>query len=426
MEPHKKITQETITMSFLKIFSGPSPEKLEKNGDALFEAGLWGKAKLEYERALVKSEKESSRSPDREAQLSEKIAEAKEALAKAHQKSAEDLIEGGYYDDALPLISLAQEITSDEARTRALTKLLEKLESLQQAEVEEDLAENYYGLDDEQIEDEADEVTLDEQYHAVCGTLPPEIQEAYQTYGEDFKIGYLALNTGDFETAETYLAHAMADDSDPDSYIPLELATAYLHLGKLTQARQLLVPFLERHPEALPAYQLLCEIYWEEKDYQGADHFIDSTPENLSGSLAVLLLKGETRYHAGDFEVAKTLYQTFLENQGWQEKIAKNLAKTHEALGENENARHIYQEIMGHCTGCHARIDPEIKHKYAELSFAAGIHDSNVLELYLALAQEIPHNAPTYYDRVSRIYAAQGNETEAARFRTIAKRAADR
>ena len=97
-------------MSFLKFFSGPTPEKLEKKGDALFKAGLWGQAKLEYESALVKAEKGSDLSPDWEAQLSGKIAETKEALAKAHQKSAEDFIEGGYYDDARPLISLALEM----------------------------------------------------------------------------------------------------------------------------------------------------------------------------------------------------------------------------------------------------------------------------------------------------------------------------
>ncbi|MEA1990791.1 MAG: hypothetical protein U9N58_01135, partial [Thermodesulfobacteriota bacterium] len=79
-------------MSFLKFLSGPTPEKLKKKGDALFKAGLWGQAKLEYESALVKAEKGSDLSPDWEAQLSGKIAETKEALAKDHQKTAEDFI----------------------------------------------------------------------------------------------------------------------------------------------------------------------------------------------------------------------------------------------------------------------------------------------------------------------------------------------
>lgn len=411
-------------MSFLKFLSGSPPEKLEKKGDALFDSGLWGHAKLEYERALEKAKKGGRLSADWEGRLLRKIAKSKEALAAAHQKTAEDLMEDGYYDDARPLLALALEITADEMRTRALTALAEKLESLQQAEAEEALTEDDYGLTVEQALEEPTEATLDEQYQVVCGTLPPEIQEMYLSYGEDFRAGYLALNTGNFESAATFLSRAVAADSTPGSYIPLELATAYLHLGRLTEARQLLLPFLEHHPEALPAYQLLCDICWEEKDFKQADTVIDSVPEDLTDSLAVLLLRGETRYHAGDFEAAKALYQTFLDNQGWQEEIALALARAHEASGGHENARLIYREIMGRCTGCRARIDPEIKHKYAELSFAADIHDTNVLELYLALAQEIPDRAPVYFDRVAGIYAAQGNETEAARFRIIAKRAA--
>ncbi|MFO8239781.1 MAG: tetratricopeptide repeat protein [Dissulfuribacterales bacterium] len=413
-------------MSFIKFFSGPTPEKLEKKGDALFKAGLWGQAKLEYERALVKAEKASNLSPGWQAQLSEKIAETREALAKAHQKTAEDFIEGGYFDDARPLISLALEITSDEARTRELSKLLEKLESLQQTESETDLAHNYYGRAYEQTDDKTDktyDVTLDEQYYALCNTLPTEIQETYLSYGENFKTGYLALNAGDFETAATFLSRAMEEDMNPLSYIALELATAYLHMGRPAEARQLLTAFLEHQPEALLAYQLLCDIYWGEKDFQRADALIDSVPESLADSPAVRMLRGETRFHAGEFDEAKALYQKFLDDHGWQEKIAIALANAHEALGEIENARSIYQEIMGRCIKCAARINPAIKHKYAELSFAAGIHDSNVLKLYMALIREMPHNAPAYYDKVSLIYAAQGNETEAARFRSIARAA---
>ena len=41
-----------------------------------------------------------------------------------------------------------------------------------------------------------------------------------------------------------------------------------------------------------------------------------------------------------------------------------------------------------------------------------------------ALAREIPDNAAGYFDRVSRIYAAQGNPTEAERFLSFARRAA--
>ena len=74
---------------------------------------------------------------------------------------------------------------------------------------------------------------------------------------------------------------------------------------------------------------------------------------------------------------------------------------------------------MAQCQGCGARIDPLVKHKYAELSYATGRHTSDILELFLSLAQQIPEKAPEYYHRVSRIYEAQGNAAEAQRFQLI-------
>ena len=168
-------------MSILKFLSGPPPEKIETKGDALFNAGLWGDAKLEYERALAKAQKEGRLSQDWEARLGEKITRTKEALAADHQKTAEDLMDGGYYDEARPLIVLALDMTADEKRHRSLATLAEKLESLQQAE-----AAAAWEADDFLIGDQAPEehpedraATLDEQYYALCGTLPPDIQKVF-------------------------------------------------------------------------------------------------------------------------------------------------------------------------------------------------------------------------------------------------------
>jgi predicted Zn-dependent protease len=415
-------------MSILKFLSGPDPEKLEKKGDELLQSGSWGPAKIEFERALAKARKKGRPARSLEARLTEKITRACEGLAEAHRKTAEDYMENGYYDEAGSYLSLAREITSSETRIRDLERLEEKLETLRQAEAEnagEDEVDEYYGLGDAPAPQEVHASDPEEEFQAICAALPPEIRDNYLACDEDFRTGYLALNTGDFETAATHLARAMEAAPNPESYIPLELATACLHLGRLDEARDLLLPFLEHHPDALPAYQLLCEIYWEKKDFRQADVLIDSVPEAHADALAVVLMRGETRCHAGDFGAAKALYQTFLDNRGWEKDTALALAKAHEAAGENEAARDIYRDIMTRCTSCRTRVDPAVKHKYAELSFAAGIYDTHILELYLALAQEIPDMAPDYYARVSRIYTEQGNETEAARFRIIARRASE-
>ena len=77
---------------------------------------------------------------------------------------------------------------------------------------------------------------------------------------------------------------------------------------------------------------------------------------------------------------------------------------------------------MNQCRSCRARIDPFIKQKFADLSFDSGLNTTEVLEMYLSLAREIPQNAADYYHKISRIYTAQGNEEEARRFQLIAEK----
>ena len=176
----------------------------------------------------------------------------------------------------------------------------------------------------------------------------------------------------------------------------------------------------------MPAYQLLCEIYWETGAFEQAQALLDSVPGELAESVAVFILKGETLFHAGNHSGAKELYQKFFRTYNWNEPVARALAKTHEALNEFANARNLYRKIMDECRGCHARIDPYIKQRYADLCFDSGMLNTDILDLYLSLAQELPDNAAEYYEKVSRIYADQGNHTEAGRFRAIAEKLAEK
>jgi tetratricopeptide (TPR) repeat protein len=410
-------------MSFLKLFSGPSPEKLEQKGDALAEARLWGQAALEYERALEKLEKRPDPSPEYLKQIAGKITRARESLAAEHQQTAENLIDGGNFDEARDLITLAGKLSIDSRLSALLVHQLQRMEALQKEAEQKELVDEFYGLADADEEEPSHEATEDEYFFALCGTLPPKVQDAYLSYGENFKSGFISLNEGDFQTAADYLSSAMKENPEPDSYIPMELAATYLHLGKPVEAETLLKPVLQHHPDALPAYHLLCEIYWERKDFQQVATLLAAIPEEQADSLAVVLLKGETHYQAGDFEAAAGCYHDFLDTHGWNDTIARALARTYEAAGALEKARDLYKELMNRCNSCRTRIDPEIKHKYAELSYSAGIYNTETLELYLSLAREIPGNAAGYYEKISQIYTAHGNKVEANRFQSFAKRA---
>jgi tetratricopeptide (TPR) repeat protein len=411
-------------MSILKLFSGKTPEEHEQKGDELFAVDLWGKAKVEYERALDKLEKLTPRNYEFKTRLQEKILQAKEALALGHKQNADDLMESGFYDDARELYVLAHELSENSTLKNDLEMRLKELDFQLDKTLEAELPD--FDFETSKTEEPESPEQDDEYFRALCGTLPKDVQIDYLNYGINFKNGYIALNRGDFAAATDYLSRALEEDPSAGSYISLELATAYLNLGKHSEAQQLLEAFIKSRPQALPAYQFLCEIFWEKKAFDQAEAMLAAVPEELTESVAVYLLKGETHYHAGNFAGAKDVYRNFLAAYGWNELVARALAKTHEAMNELANARNVYREIMDQCSSCHTRLDPFIKQRYADLCFDSGLYNTEILELYLSLAQEIPAKAIEYFEKVSRIYTAQGNEGEARRFRAIVEKLASK
>jgi len=407
-------------MGLLKKYFSKDPEKIEQKGDAFLKASDWGRAKLEFEKALDALEKTSSDDAS-ETRLRDKLVQAKEALAHEHRQAGEDLMETEYYEEAQEFLQLALDLTRDPALISAVEKLMYEIARLTAGDIQIKVPQSDQTslADDETYSGDQDEET----FMALCSTLPEEVQEAYLSYGRSFKTGYLALNRGDFDLAADDLSQALEENPAPDSIIPLELATAYLNLKKLDEARRLLETFLQQHPDALPGYQVLCEVYWEIGAFDQAETLLADCPDDLKHSLAYVLLRGETLSQAGHHPEAASYYQDFMEAYGWNEPLSIALAGTLETLGDLENARDLYAEIMNQCRSCHSRIDPLIKRRFADISFDLGQHSSAIMEMYLSLAQDDPENAPLYFQKISRIYASMGNEEEARRFRVFAERA---
>jgi tetratricopeptide (TPR) repeat protein len=404
-------------MGILKKIFIQTPEKHEQKGDTFFDNFDWGRAKIEYENALIKLEETSQGHGESEARLEGKLRQAKEALALEHSQTGETLMEQEYYDDARDLFQLAMDLTQDPALISTIENRLLKMERLTISDMETDLSELQINV--EEVSDEQE----DETFMALCGTLPEEVRAVYLSYGEPFKSGYLALNRGEFARAADYFARAMKEHPSPDSFISLELATANMNLEKFDEAHRLLETFLQYHPDALPGYQLLCEIFWETGAFDQAEALLDDCPDELKNSSAYYLLRGEAMFQSGNYSEATAYYQGFLKEYGWNELMARALARTFEKQGDFENARDMYAKIMDQCRGCHTRIDPFVKRKFADISFDLGQYSLAILEMYLSLTQEDPVNNPFYFQRVSRIYASLGNEAEARRFQSFAQQA---
>jgi predicted Zn-dependent protease len=405
-------------MGILKLFSGKNPEDYEQKGDSFFETTKYGLAKIEYETALNKLERNWPNNTDFKNRLQEKILHSKEALALQHKQTSEELIRAEMFDDAEEIVRLALELTKDPELIVKLEKQLQEIRNYFMGEEITKLPD--FDEHVENTEKAGYQESKEEYFAALCGALPEEMRKAYYGYGNTFKAGYVALNQGDFERAAAKLSYALEENPSPYSFIPLELATAYLNLQKYDQARVLLEGFMKEHPDSIQGYHLLCEIFWEMKDFEQAENLLLSCPEEVVDSLPIQLLRGETLFQAKRYQEAESLCCDYMESSGWDETIARLLAKTYEAIFEKEKARDVYSAIMRQCRGCGVRIDTFIKQRYADLCFESGKYSTDILELYLSLVQEDPDNKAYYYKKISQIYSAQGNEQEARRYQAFA------
>ncbi len=408
-------------MSLLERLIGTTPEKLEQKADRLLTAGRWGEAKLAYEDARVKRSRQAGMQAEHEHRLNTKIRNCRNALAREHRQSADNLLEGGFREEAREMLVLAIEVSADEADRRKLKAELDAFDAHMNAQVRSALPlQSAAQPNDLEIGPAAG--TEEEYFTALCHTLPDHVRQAYQHYSVDFRRGYVALNQGHFQAAVRHLEKAYKEAPHPDSHIPLELATAYLNLDRGIEARDLLVTYQRHHPDALPACRLLCEIYWDQGNFDQALELLGTLPRDLSASLAAAALKGETLERSGQHESARDLYRRFLDSYGWDPRIAHRLARLHRDMNAAEEALALYRQIVESGRSCRDRIAPAIRHEYAELCFEHGAHDAALLEHYLTLASEIPDQAAFYYARVAQIYARQGHDREARRFRDLARR----
>lgn len=416
-------------MGFFGIFSGRSPESHEERGDEYMSNGAFGDALLEYEKALEKIEKRFPEKRHLADRIGDKIRGAGNGLAKKHLENAEAMIQAGEFSDARELYYLALELTEDEGLKREIDKKLSDFDRHDDLPAEAPAVYDYeMNGTDEDIDEYDDELEYEYEYdedlfHVLCNALPEDMQEAYRGYGASFAAGYVALNQGDFETAAAYLEEAMAENRPPN-LIPLELATAMIHMGEYEETAALLSDYVASNPEQPRAYQLLCEIFWETKEYGRAGRLLSQIPESIKYSRAMLILQGENLFQKKEYAAAESLFGHYINNYGKDEIVSRALAKTLEASGRTTDAKALYAEILNKCLSCGTRADPFLKRRYADICYQEGDTSAGLVDIYLGLVREDPDNRAIYFSRVSSILHRKGELDEARRYKALAEKPA--
>ena len=403
-------------MGFFDIFSGRSPDAHMHRGDEYVQAGAFGDALIEYEKALDKIEKRFPEKSHLKERLVEKMRSAGNHLAVSHLENAEAMARAGDLADARELCQLAMELADDD-------KIKNDIETrLSSFDTGEQVADNDFAYDTFQDDADEEDAYVEELFGVLCNALPEDLREAYHGYGRSFMYGYVALNEGDFQAAAEELEAAM-DENQQHSLVPLELATAYIHLERDEAAAELLESFVRQNPEQPRAYQLLCEIYWEQKAHDRVTALLSNTPDSIKKSKALLMLDGENLFQQKKYAAAESAFENYTALYGKDEIVLRALARTLEASGKVDVAKTLYAEILNTCLSCGNRADPFLKRRYAELCYQTGDTSSTLVDIYLGLVQEDPDNRGTYFKRVADILLKMGEADEAKRYETLARNA---
>ncbi len=401
-------------MGWLDKILQQSPEDLEAHGDVYTQDKAWVLARAKYESALLKLHRDPFIPAYRKDILHQKIRSAEKALVSDHLENIGKLIQLQQFDEALELLDLLQALTDGELALNKADQLTEQIaEARRDAEKEVDSRTS----EEARLTDD-DETT----FTVLVASLPEPQRGEYHTYGEDFRNGYLALNNAEFEIAEHYLQKAMTSNK-PQGFIQLELATALINLERMEDAKILLERFIREHPQTLPAYPELCEIYWQEKNYHLAEHLLSTLPTELENSSAILTLCAENCYRSGKYTDATLLYTKLLEDHGWDMDIAMKLSKVHMALQDLSAANKVNEIITANFERSRKNMPIEMQRKYARFIFAAGDRGATLLQLCLSLAKEDPDNAKEYYVKVSVIFNSWDDEDAAEKYRLLSQEA---
>jgi tetratricopeptide (TPR) repeat protein len=393
-----------------------SPEKKEAAGDAYFNASKFGSAKLEYESALELIEKKQPDDAAMKDRVLEKLKNSRESLAVQHLETGDQLVESNALDEAERLFTLALSLSENPE----LKQTLKDRMSLIIKDMPED--EDDYEVDqmDEHTE-EPEEYDAEHEFEVLCMTLSEEMGQAYKSYGETFKEGFLALSHGDFERAAELLHRAMEENPSDDSHIPIELATALIHLGQADKAIEHLTFYLQNNPSSFHGISMLCDIYCELKRFDLAHGVIEQASETIRNSAEGARLNGRIYFLEGDYKRAEEIFRDVLNAKGWNIDVARDLAMTLGVSDQTEEAKALYADLLNQCTGCGQRLNPLDKKAFADLSIKMNDYSDKILNLYLELANDHEEIRSDCFSKASMIFSRNGNEKEAARFKKLAE-----
>ncbi|SMP59580.1 hypothetical protein SAMN06295888_109113 [Desulfonatronum zhilinae] len=159
----------------------------------------------------------------------------------------------------------------------------------------------------------------------------------------------IMLGWGDFYRAETLLRTLLGDpalSAAQSRTIRLELSATLLAAQRYEQAEGLLRGLLLDDRSDPDAWAALTGLRLAEQDFKGAMDILDAVPPRALDHVALLRLRGQTLYQAGELEAALDVQQALAATPGYSTDDELALARTLLRLGQEDRAEAALASIL--------------------------------------------------------------------------------
>jgi tetratricopeptide (TPR) repeat protein len=393
-------------MSLLKKILGGTFESNREQGEALFQQGRLGEAKLAFDRALARSKGVDA---DDIGTVEQRVRSCKLALARAQIANADAEAAAGDIERAIELLGEAREICGEN----------EVLDAIQ------DRRTKYESEDARRLVEEAEEISEDELLAIIAGTWIEPQAEEYAAMPDDFRKALLIGHDGDLERAAKLMTDVLArnDLEVAPRFAWLELGKMRLKAGDATGAIEALGSFLSSVPadeEAietiLSAHTLRAEAFARLKRIDEAKEDLIETTRLAPRDHTTFLALGVFLRSAGDYERALKAFERAGELMGQMNpdfKVIREMGFTYLAMGRKDEALERLNAVIEHLAsrGEHDQFDPETAIAVARIYEEKGdpMHAADLFR-HLAVGYDTKNHF-TYNLEATRLLKLVGGQT---------------
>lgn len=374
------MTRKAAMMSFLKNLLGGTFETHKKQGDALFETGRYGEAKISYDRALSRAKNIDQSQLDA---VRNQLDQCRIQLARARLAEADELARHGEIEEAMVLLSDISEICSD---PQILSQVQERRDS-------------YESEDVRRLVDENQEIDEDELLAILGGTWTEQQADEYAALPETMREAILCDHDGDSARAAELIEGIVARDDLPLSpcYAWFELGRCRLRAGDHAGALKALDIFLERvesDPEglghAVAANQLRARALVSMEEFEPAKDALLRNTKLAPEDHTTFLSLGVFLRDRGEYDPSLRALERAVELMGQMQpdfRVIRELGFTYLAMDRKREAMKSLGAVIEHLAsrGEHNQFDPETTVTLAKLHEEMGSAEE-AADLYRHLA----------------------------------------